>query len=138
MSKYGAKQTEIDGIVFDSKLESRYYIFLKEKKKNKEIKDFELQPKFLLQGAFTRKDGKKILPIHYIADFKVMHNNGEIEIVDVKGVETSDFKIKKKMFWFCFPNLDLSIITYVRKRGGWISVEYNEKCKKEEKKKGEK
>ncbi|HBF3147915.1 TPA: DUF1064 domain-containing protein, partial [Clostridioides difficile] len=49
MSKYNNKKIVIDGIKFDSKDESEYYLYLKEKKENGEIKDFGLQQKFELQ-----------------------------------------------------------------------------------------
>ena len=96
MTKYGAKKTEVDGISFDSKLEARYYLHLKEKKQNGDIRHFTLQPSYLLQEAFKDDTGQSIRKIEYITDFLVTHNDGRLEVVDVKGMETSDFRIKKR------------------------------------------
>jgi hypothetical protein len=96
-SKYGAKKTIVDGITFDSKAESKYYEQLKWLKQAKQIKDFKLQPRFLLQEAF-KKNGNTIRKIEYVADFEIHNLDGSIEIVDVKGVETKEFLLKKKLF----------------------------------------
>lgn len=97
--KYNAKKTEIDGITFDSRRESERYIELKIMKTAGEIKDFELQPKFLLHGG-----------IKYIADFKVIHNDGKVVYEDVKGIETPVFKLKKKLLKADYPDVELRII----------------------------
>lgn len=44
-AKYGNKKVEVDGITFDSKIEARYYQYLKQLKEQDIVKDFELQPK---------------------------------------------------------------------------------------------
>ncbi|WP_328588903.1 DUF1064 domain-containing protein [Niallia nealsonii] len=49
-----------------------------------QIKEFELQLRFLLQDKFVKK-GKTFREIEYVADFKVFKNDGSIEIVDIKG-----------------------------------------------------
>lgn len=135
MTKYGAKKTEVDGISFDSKLEARYYLHLKEKKRNGDIRHFTLQPSYLLQEAFKDDTGQSIRKIEYIADFLITHNDGKVEVVDVKGMETSDFRIKKKMFLYKYPHLKLSVIKYVAKYGGWIEIDEWKKIKRREKKK---
>ena len=108
-NKYGAKKTTVNGITFDSGAEARYYKKLLEQKRAGEIKDFDLQPKFLLQPAF-KKNSKTIRSINYIADFKVYHLDGSISIVDVKGVETETFNIKRKLFEERYPELSLQIV----------------------------
>lgn len=132
MTKYGAKKTVIDGIRFDSKAEGEYYLHLKKLKEEGAIVGFKLQPRFLLQEAFT-KDGKLHRKIEYVADFEIIHE-GYIEIVDVKGMETADFKIKRKLFErkYDYP---LTLMKYVKKYGGWITVDEWKRRKKEEKKK---
>jgi hypothetical protein len=116
-SKYNAKKTYIDGFKFDSKVESKYYLYLKDRKAKGEIKDFELQPSFTLQDKFKTKDGKTIRSITYIADFKVVHNDGSIEIIDVKGDATDVAKIKRKMFLLRYPDLPLLWVVYDK---GWV------------------
>lgn len=108
-SKYGNKKTIVDNIEFDSQKEAEYYCQLKLLKRAGEIKEFGLQPKYELQPGF-KKNGKKYRPITYIADFVITHNDGTTEIVDVKGVETQVFKIKKKMFEYQYPELSLKIV----------------------------
>lgn len=101
-SKYRNRRTEYDGYTFDSKAEAEYYKLLKLRKRAKEIKSFLLQPEYLLQEAFE-KDGKKYREIKYIADFEITHNDGSIEVVDVKGTLTQVFKLKMRMFHKLYP-----------------------------------
>jgi hypothetical protein len=133
MSKFNAKRTEIDGITFDSKTEGEYYLHLKQQQEQGLIDSYELQPRFILQEGF-KKDGKHIRPIKYVADFDVWKLDGTREIIDVKGFETADFKIKRKLFEKKFP-FSLTLVKYVKKYGGWITVDEWKRLKKEEKKK---
>lgn len=118
-AKYGNKKTVIDGIKFDSKLEAEYYQLLKFKKASGQIQDFKLQPSFLLQEAF-KVDGKTYRKIEYKADFAVLMNDGSEMIVDTKGVLTSEFKLKAKIYRKLYGKLYL-----VKKaRGGFIEYEF--------------
>lgn len=119
--KYGAKKVEIDGIRFDSKMEGDYYLHLKRLKDNGEILDYELQPSFELQPKFE-KDGVKYRAIKYIADFKVFYPDGKVEIIDVKGMATTDFKLKAKIFNYIFDE-SLILIKYSKIDGGWITLD---------------
>lgn len=131
-TKYNSKKVELDGIVFDSQIEARYYEQLKWLQEHKEILFFRLQPKYLLQEAF-KKNGRTYRKIEYIADFEIHHLDGTIEVVDVKGMETEAFKIKKKLFEKKYPH-KLSLVTYVKKYGGWIELEELKKRRKQAKK----
>lgn len=108
-SKYNNQKTMVDGIEFDSKKEADYYIHLKLLKKAGEIKDIGLQQRFVLQPGFE-KNGAKYQPITYIADFVITNNDGTTEVVDIKGVETQVFKIKKKLFEYMYPDLNLKVV----------------------------
>ena len=92
--------------------------------------DFELQPKFLLQPKF-KKHGKSYREINYVADFAIITNDNKKIIVDVKGFKTTEFKLKEKMFEYNYPELKLVCVTYVKKYGGWISLEELTKLRKE-------
>ena len=108
-SKYNNQKTIVDGIKFDSKKEAEYYCQLKLLKQAGEIKDYRLQPRYELQPAFE-KNSKKYRAITYIADFAIINNDGTTEVVDIKGVETQVFKIKKKIFEYMYPELNLKVV----------------------------
>jgi len=152
MGKIKHKRTEIDGIVFDSKMESRYYEKLKADKADGKILDFELQPEFILQEKFIIVEGQVILgsdpefnkikrktkaptvqAIKYISDFKVTYLDGSVDIIDTKGQETADFKIKKKMFAYKYPHLVLKVIIE-DKAEGWIDYDAYQKKLREKRK----
>jgi hypothetical protein len=140
-NKYNAKKTVVDGIKFDSKDESDYYLHLKELKKKGQIKDFELQPKFELLPKFVNKKGKTILPINYKADFLVTYTDGATEVIDVKGFETADFKLKKKLFEYKYDQ-SLTLVCKAPKYLApqkWIELDELKEIRKERKKnKGDK
>lgn len=131
MTKYNARRTSVDGVNFDSKLEADYFIMLEEKLRTGQIRAFERQPVFLLQDSF-KKNGKTFRKIEYRADFKIIHNDGSIEIVDVKGYETPEFRLKRKLFEKRYP-YTLTVVKYVKKYGGWITLDEYKKRKRDEK-----
>ena len=112
---YGHKRkpkVEIDGIKFMSPGEAERYLELMIRIEKGENIEVFLQPKFELQPKF-RKNGVLYRPIAYIADFKIVHGDGRIEIEDVKGwggYTTPDFKLKHKMFEWKYPDLSLVLL----------------------------
>lgn len=90
--KYNAIKTELDGIKFDSKKEARYYSELKLRVKAGEIVFFLRQVPFDLPGN-----------VKYRVDFQEFHTDGTIHFVDVKGVRTTDFIMKKKQVEALYP-----------------------------------
>lgn len=136
MSKYNNKKTVIDGITFDSKNESLYYQALKNMKEKGLIKDYKLQPVFELQEKFT-KNGKKYRAINYIADFRVINNDDSFYIVDIKGMLTTEFKIKMKLFNYKYPDIELKLISRSIKYGdeyGFINYYELQDIRKQNKK----
>lgn len=97
-SKYRAKKTVVDGIKFDSKREAERYCELKLLEKAKEIRNLELQPRFLLQDKFKDRNGKTHRKIEYVADFMYIDKDGKKIVEDVKGMMTDVYKLKKKLF----------------------------------------
>ena len=77
-NKYGAKKTEVDGIIFDSKIESERYRQLKAMEEAGDIHGLELQPEFPI---YVEKEyiGK------YTADFSYYDDSGHV-VEDVKGM----------------------------------------------------
>lgn len=122
-SKYNVgsdiEKRSCDGIVFDSVMEMKYYrdVILPGVESG-EIANYELQKKYILQDGFTR-NGKRVLPITYIADFYVEYSDGRIEVIDIKGCPDNTAKLKRKLFWAKFPEIEYLWITYVKKYGGW-------------------
>ena len=107
-NKYKNKKTIIDGIEFDSKAEAKRFCELKLLEKARKIKDLTLQPCFILQPSF-KKNGKTYRKIEYIADFQY-EENGQVIVEDVKGVFTKEFQIKRKLFEYKYPDLEIKII----------------------------
>ncbi len=114
-SKYGNKKVELEGHVFDSKAEARYFKELQLRQKLHDIREFYLQPRYTVMHGFE-KDGKKHRPIVYIADFEIHHKDGSIEVIDVKSEATTTqvFRIKEKLFHRKFPHK----LTLVKWKGG--------------------
>ena len=123
MTKYNSKKVELDGITFDSVLESNYYLLLKEKKANGVIKDFKCQPKYELIPKFE-KQGTKYQGTTYTPDFWIWHNDESVECVDVKGFGTMASDLRRKLFNFRYQYTKLTWLSYCKKYGGWI--EYDE------------
>lgn len=109
--KYNAKPTQVDGIRFDSKMESRRYQELQLMVQAGEIERLELQPVFELQPKFTDRRGVKHTAIKYRADFRYWDVRRGCEVIeDVKGHHTYEFQIKEKLFRYKFPELNLEIV----------------------------
>lgn len=102
--KYHNNKCEVDGIKFDSALECNYYCQLKMLRMRGEVKDFEMQVPFVLQPSFKR-EGKTIRAIKYIADFVVTLADGTQEVVDTKGYPTAEYKLKRKLLLYKYPNI---------------------------------
>lgn len=116
-SKYNAKKVEIDGIKFDSKAEGEYYLHLKQQVAERQILGFERQKRMLLQEGFKVEGVKgKIRPIFYVVDFIVTENDGTVTYIDVKGVETDVFKLKKKLF---MKRYNTALLKVKKTKGGW-------------------
>ena len=101
-NKYHAKKTEIDGITFDSKKESRDYLQLKHLEDVGAIQNLRRQVSFELQPKFTNNKGEHVRAINYVADF-VYKQDGKTYVQDSKGVKTDVFKLKLKMFEYKYP-----------------------------------
>ena len=93
-NKYNAKKTEFMGYKFDSKWEAERYGQLASMQMAGVVEDLERQVKFDII-VNDHKICKYIAAFVYI----LTHENGKKEkiIEDAKGVQTTDFKIKKKL-----------------------------------------
>ncbi|UEL49712.1 DUF1064 domain-containing protein [Terrisporobacter hibernicus] len=68
----------------------------------------------------------------YTVDFAIYHNNGDVEYVDVKGMETQQGIMRKKMFDYLFDEK----LTWVQRsikygdENGWINYDDLKKKRK--------
>ncbi|CDM57657.1 putative conserved protein [Rhizobium favelukesii] len=92
-SKYGNTRVQVDGIWFDSKREAAFYGELKQREKAGEVSGVDLQRSFALLGP------QGMLMATYRCDFAFIDHSQDhrLRVVDVKGVETKEFKIKRRM-----------------------------------------
>lgn len=130
MAKYHNRKTTTCGIVFDSKKEAFRFLYLKGLKEGGTITNLQLQPVFELlpQNKWAdpvKRDRKgyktsTIRPITYLPDFQytilkecVLDINGvmvrvypgETIIEDVKGMRTTEYRLKRKLFLATYPEL---------------------------------
>lgn len=102
--KYGARKTVVDGIEFASGREAKYYAELKLRERAGEVEAIQLQPPFELQPAFVDAQGRKHRAINYVADFLFFDKReGRMKVVDVKGMRTDVYKLKRKLLLHKYP-----------------------------------
>lgn len=94
-NKYGAKRTLAkDGKVRDSKYEAGVADSLLARKQVRDIRDYESQ--FVIEASAYRSNGLKAFTVRHKVDFRIHHNDGSFELLEAKGVETEDYKWRRK------------------------------------------
>jgi hypothetical protein len=99
-----------------------YKNWIKPKIESGEIISCEQQVKYELQEKFKR-DGKTILPITYVSDFVVTYKDNHKTVFDTKGNPDNVALLKRKLFWFKYPDIDYQWVGYSKIDGGWVSYE---------------
>jgi hypothetical protein len=95
MNKYGAKRTQAaDGITRDSKYEASVADELYTRKLAGDIKDYDSQ--FKVECTAYTADGDEAFTVKHKVDFRIHHNDESFELLEAKGVETSDWKWRRK------------------------------------------
>lgn len=89
-SKYGAVRVEIDGRWFDSKAEAARFLDLRRLQRAGVITELVCQPVFPVTINGIRV-------FEYRADFQYTDENGRSRIIDVKGVRTPVYRLKKRI-----------------------------------------
>lgn len=107
MNKYNARKTTVCGHMFDSKREAEIYLDLLSRKQAGEIVRIRLQPSYTLLEGFRDNTGKKQRAITYTADFFVTYADGRHEVIEVKGVRTRDYQLRKKLFLHMMRETDI-------------------------------
>jgi len=98
-SKYGNTTQRYNGISYDSIKEANYAEELDWRVKAKDIKSWERQIKISL-------DVNGFHICNYYVDFKIIHNDGSVEYVEVKGFETEVWRLKWKLFEALINDID--------------------------------
>lgn len=94
-NKYGAKKTKAkDGMVRDSKYEASVADELLLRKQAGDIKDYDTQYKVVCEAY--DKNGKLAFVEKHKVDFRIHHNDGSFELYEAKGVETENYKFKRR------------------------------------------
>lgn len=106
-NKYNARKTTVYGIAFDSKREADYYLELLARKQAGEIVRIDFQPSYTILAGFKDNTGKNQKPITYTADFFVTYADGHSEVIEVKGVRTRDYLLRKKLFLYMMRETDI-------------------------------
>lgn len=100
-NKYGAKRTTAqDGMTRDSKYEASVADELYTRKQAGDIKDYDSQYKVEMWAC--NHEGDPVLKVDHKIDFRIHHNDGSYELLEAKGVETADYKMRRKWleaFW---------------------------------------
>lgn len=84
--------TKRGSLTFHSKLEAQYYDYLEFLKKEGEVVFYLRQVTFDLGGG-----------VKYKCDFMVFRLDGEVDIIDVKGMRTRSYINKKKQVEELYP-----------------------------------
>lgn len=108
-SKFNAKSTVVDGRRFASKAEARRYSELKNLERAGIISHLELQPRFplIVNGHVV---------CVYVGDFRFLEA-GKSVTEDVKGFQTAEYKLKRKLLLATHPGIDHREIGIRPKRG---------------------
>ena len=107
-NKYHAVKTEVNGVIYDSKKESRRGQYLETLQKFGKIKELERQKRFQLIEPFNYH-GKKYQGVTWVADFYYFDNEkGKYIAEDVKSKITrkkAEYRIKIKLFMLKYPKI---------------------------------
>ena len=140
LSEKGKKKRTYKGITFDSETEMKFLIeWIEPKIDIGEIVSYEMQVPYILQEGFVNFEGKKILPIKYVADYVISFADNRQIVVDVKGLPDTTAKLKRKLFEYKFRDIPFYWYCHSIKYGNgngdnWITYDELEKRRKSDKK----
>ena len=100
--KYRNRKVSYDGYIFDSIRERDRYVELRALCDQEKIKDLKMQPKFWLKcGGISVRIKSKGYPngrrASYTADFAYEDTLGTLHVEDVKGMDTSESRLRRAM-----------------------------------------
>lgn len=82
------------------------------------VASYELQKPYELQPSFKR-NGKTVKAIFYVADFYIESSDGRTVVIDIKGHADSVALLKRKMFWYKYPDTEYLWLCLSKIDGGW-------------------
>lgn len=94
-NKYGAKRTEMNGKIYDSKFEAQVAAELEVEKNLGQIKDYDTQ--YRIEGWVYDENGNPAFPYRHKVDFRIHNLDGSFTLREAKGVETDDYKWRRKI-----------------------------------------
>ena len=99
-SKYRNRKCVVCGIPFDSEMEGRRYLVLRDMLTRGEISKLKLQPEFTITESYLLPDGKRVKAMRYRADCSY-ERDGEMIVEDEKtpGTKTRVFINKSKALY---------------------------------------
>lgn len=106
-NKYNARKTVMCGRTFDSRREAEVYLELLAQKQAGGIVRIGFQPSYTLLEGFRDNQGNKQRAITYTADFFVTYADGRHEVIEVKGMRTRDYLLRKKLFLHMMRDTDI-------------------------------
>lgn len=112
-NKYGARKTLYNGRLYDSGLEATVAQEIDLRKKAGEVAAVEPQKAFPLFA----KNGTKVCT--HRVDFLLTFKDGHQEAWEAKGVATSIWNLKKKLFLDNYPNIPYIVVTT---KGSWYET----------------
>jgi len=94
--KYGATKTEYNGYKYDSKFEAGVARDLDLRLKAGEFKEWERQ--FKIECIPYNCHGEPVLKckVSHKVDFRIHEHDGSYTLLEAKGFETADYKMRKK------------------------------------------
>jgi hypothetical protein len=108
-NKYRAVATEYDGRRYHSSAEAAHARTLDVLLRTGKVKEWEPQVRIPLTVA-----GRNVCT--YVADFRVTFPDGSIQLHEVKGYETSVWRLKRKLLEALYPDVDLRVVPAGRDR----------------------
>ena len=116
-NKYGAKRTVAnDGKARDSKYEASVADELLMRKRAGDILDYDSQ--YMVEIWIYREDGRKAFKVKHKVDFRAHNLDGSFELIEAKGVDTADWKWRRRLLeelWLPFHLDHTYRVTYQNK-----------------------
>lgn len=96
--KYGADRTQSAGYSFASKLESAVHELLKLRQLAGEIASVEVQSRIRVCCPPPHEHCDSKCKVEYIPDFRCTRPDGSVFYAEAKGMQTTDYRIKRRLF----------------------------------------